>query len=546
MYQEGDNIGPYTLLKKLGRGAFGIVWLAERRTAIASTKVALKIPVESDIDLETVRQEAHLWAKASGHPNVLPIIEANIYSGRVVIASEYAPDGSLTSWIRRQPNSTASVDDAIDIMLGILAGLEHLHSKSIIHRDLKPDNILLQGNIPRLADFGIARVFKSNTQTTVIAGTPVYMSPEAFYGRRDVKTDIWSAGVIFYRLLAGRLPFMELNLTALMAAVINTVPPPLPDRVPKAVKEIVERALNKNPAHRFQSAGEMYAAIKSVRSANLHLEEVGRSYQADQRSTKPLFAQNLARNNQTLPLVSSNAVVPVVSTTKGLSETFIGSSRTLSTEPLKSLSEYLPTKLRYSIATRRVFWRSFTLGFIVAGISIATLAFSYSRVRQIYLSSPVEEQEFVQQIEVDATDGIDDAVEVPETEELLTDLKDVTLDPPSNKIDKASDDKAIPQETALLVKYSLREINKTIRRLKREMPDSDDMKGMRLLRFRAFRDNLCHYAKNRISNEEARRYAESALSQLKIVKVQLDQASAQRIIRKRELKKTVRRDCNKS
>ena len=87
MPKSNEKIGPYALISKLGRGAFGVVWLAEKRTAITTTKVAIKIPNDEDVDLEAVRQEASLWVHASGHPNVLPIIDADIYDGQVIIVS---------------------------------------------------------------------------------------------------------------------------------------------------------------------------------------------------------------------------------------------------------------------------------------------------------------------------------------------------------------------------------------------------------------------------------------------------------------------------
>jgi len=114
-------------------------------------EVALKFPIGDQIELDLIRQEARLWAQVSGHPNVLPIIEANVYSGQVVIVSEYAP---MAPW-----NSTCGVtrsstpfSSAVQLMSGILAGLEHLHARQIIHRDLKPANVLLQGSSPRLTD----------------------------------------------------------------------------------------------------------------------------------------------------------------------------------------------------------------------------------------------------------------------------------------------------------------------------------------------------------------------------------------------------------
>ena len=95
MFREGLQIGPYTLVSRLGRGGFGEVWLAERRTKYVTTKVAVKLPLADQIDHEAIRQEATLWEQASGHPNVLPIIDADEYDGQVIIVSEFATDGSL-------------------------------------------------------------------------------------------------------------------------------------------------------------------------------------------------------------------------------------------------------------------------------------------------------------------------------------------------------------------------------------------------------------------------------------------------------------------
>src|SRR5262245_20120375 len=138
MFKEGDQLGPYTLINRIGSGSFGVVWLADRKTPITTTRVALKIPLEGTVNLESIKQEANTWVQASGHPNVLPIIEANIYEGRVVITSEYAPDGSLESWLEKNGGVAPSIESAVEMTHGILAGLEHLHGRSIIHRDLKP------------------------------------------------------------------------------------------------------------------------------------------------------------------------------------------------------------------------------------------------------------------------------------------------------------------------------------------------------------------------------------------------------------------------
>src|SRR5215213_8732586 len=99
MFRESEKIGPYTLIRRLGRGAFGEVWLAENRAKFATTQVAVKFPLDDQLDPSLIEQEAQLWVKASGHPNVLPIIEANEYDGQIVIVSKYSPDGSLKHFL---------------------------------------------------------------------------------------------------------------------------------------------------------------------------------------------------------------------------------------------------------------------------------------------------------------------------------------------------------------------------------------------------------------------------------------------------------------
>lgn len=258
MLRAGDKIGPYTLIRQLGRGAFGVVWLSEKRTAIATTRFALKLPREEDVDTDSIRREAAVWVHASGHPNVLPIIEADVYDNTIVIVSEYAPDGSLADWLK-QNGGRASPLQAVELIEGILRGLQYLHTRPrpIIHRDLKPENVLLQGDTPRLADFGIARLMKTSEQTSTVAGTLPYMAPEAFDGKRTVGTDLWAVGVLFYQLLSGRLPFPEREMTSLVGAIMTRDPLPLASSIPIELRRIVSNALTKDPSGRYQSADDM-------------------------------------------------------------------------------------------------------------------------------------------------------------------------------------------------------------------------------------------------------------------------------------------------
>ncbi len=262
MIRTGDKIGPYTLISKLGRGTFGVVWLAEKRTSLAVTKVALKLPNDDGIDLEAVKREAAVWVEASGHPNVLPIIDADIYDEQVVIVSEYAPDGSLADWIKEHGGKAPTIEAAVEMTASILDGLAHLHARRIIHRDLKPANILLQGKTPRLVDFGLARVLKTTGQSSNVSGTYAYMPPEAFDGKRSEQTDVWSAGVILYQMLTGRLPYPQTDDAALIGALLTREPEPPPDDLPGVLRKVLIHSLQKNPADRYQSVVEMHEALR--------------------------------------------------------------------------------------------------------------------------------------------------------------------------------------------------------------------------------------------------------------------------------------------
>ena len=177
-----NTIGPYTLVSSLGRGGFGEVWLAERRSSLLTTRVALKLPILDVADIEQVRQEAQVWLQASGHPNIVPVLDAEVYDGQVVIASEYIAGGTLAVWLDKHGGGAPTVEAAAAKAGAILAGLDYLHRAGLIHRDLKPDNVLLQDGSPRLTDFGLAR-FAHGDVTSFTAGDRRCVSDERL-GRR--------------------------------------------------------------------------------------------------------------------------------------------------------------------------------------------------------------------------------------------------------------------------------------------------------------------------------------------------------------------------
>ena len=274
MFRENQQIGSYTLIYKLGTGGFGEVWLAENRSTSPPEKVAIKLPRNDQISDQAIKDEIFNWSLAGKHKNILPIIECELFGNQIAIVSEFVSDGSLKDLLIKQ--EFLAVEEALEITIGILNGLAHLHNKRIIHRDLKPENILLRGKVPLLTDFGISRVMTTGNTTQNVAGTTYYMAPEALDKKRNEQTDIWSVGVIFYELLTGNLPFQNDDHRSLMLEIIMKEPNPLPNSMPAAIQKIIAKALSKSPVERYKTASKMCQDLVNV------LSEIG---EADNVST---------------------------------------------------------------------------------------------------------------------------------------------------------------------------------------------------------------------------------------------------------------------
>ena len=163
-------------------------------------------------------------------------------------------------------------DEMCDIMIKVADALNHAHSQGVFHRDIKPANIMYdaEAKLPKVADFGIARVTDSSkTKTGMVLGTPSYMSPEQLGGKKiDGRSDLFSLGVTFYQLACGRLPFEGESMTQLMFAIANEPHPDILEynpSLPPWVKDFVDRALAKNFENRFQNGVEFATAIKTYR-----------------------------------------------------------------------------------------------------------------------------------------------------------------------------------------------------------------------------------------------------------------------------------------
>ncbi len=261
--------GRYRIVRKLGTGGMANVYLAEDQEL--GRRVAIKIlddrHASDEQFVERFRREAKNAAGLS-HPNIVSIYDRGEAVGTYYIAMEYLDGRSLKELIvQRGP---APIHVAIDYARQILGALRFAHRNGIVHRDIKPHNVLVDsdGRL-KVTDFGIARAGASEmTEAGSIVGTAQYLSPEQAKGTPvDARSDIYSAGVVLYELLTGRVPFTGDTAVEIAMRHLAAVPEPpseLRDEVPHELDMVVLRALAKDPADRYQSAEEMDAELDRV------------------------------------------------------------------------------------------------------------------------------------------------------------------------------------------------------------------------------------------------------------------------------------------
>lgn len=258
------RIGRYELLQKIGHGGMGVVYRG--RDTVIGRLVAVKMLI-SDIDVsDETRQRFFREAKSAGqltHRNIITIYDFGEESGRAYIVMELLSGESLTAVLARPVK--LPVEQQTEIMMRISEGLAFAHSRGIIHRDVKPANLFLttDGQV-KILDFGVARIASSKlTRSGLLVGTPDYMSPEQVMGMVvDQRSDVFSAGAVFYQLLTGRKPFAAKRLPDVLNRVRLQPPDPITEaEAPPDLAAIVMKALEKDPLQRYQRIVEMLASL---------------------------------------------------------------------------------------------------------------------------------------------------------------------------------------------------------------------------------------------------------------------------------------------
>jgi serine/threonine protein kinase len=271
---EVERIGKYQILGEIGHGTMGRVYKAldpvlNRHVAIKTLSSAVR---PSDESRERFHREAQAAALLS-HPNIVTVHDFGEEQslGLLYMAMELLEGIDLRDAIGTE--MLATLDEQLHVMEQVCAGLAFAHSKGVIHRDLKPANIHIQpNNQVKIVDFGLARLGGSEmTQDGIVLGTPNYMSPEQALGDKvDDRSDIFSAGAVFYEILTGRKPFDAESTPGVLYQVVHKQPPRVREYAPDApmiLVEVIERALAKDKNTRFQTAKQMRAALWHVRQA---------------------------------------------------------------------------------------------------------------------------------------------------------------------------------------------------------------------------------------------------------------------------------------
>jgi len=275
----GQTLGHYSIVERIGAGGMGEVYRAH--DAILDRDVALKVlpagAIADDVARKQFRKEALALAKLN-HPNIETVFEFNSQEDLDFLAMELIQGCSLSHKLKEGPLEEKQI-----LLLGtqLAEGLAAAHEQHIVHRDLKPGNLMItpDGRL-KILDFGVAQLLQSGqnvdmtlssaTTTGVISGTVPYMSPEQLRGHSvDMRSDIYAAGVVLYEMASGQRPYAKSQGAELIGAILHQNPDPPSSRNPRvspALESVIFKAIEKEPAKRYQSARELHVALDGVAS----------------------------------------------------------------------------------------------------------------------------------------------------------------------------------------------------------------------------------------------------------------------------------------
>jgi serine/threonine protein kinase len=387
----GTTVGKYRIVDKLGRGGMGTVYKAVDETLDREVAIKVLNPDLTDADvLKRFRAEAVTLARLS-HPGIATIFELHHHNDDLLMVMEFVRGETFHDLSDRL--GAIAPPQAAHLCMQVLDALGHAHRAGVVHRDLKPANLMIaESGAVKVMDFGIARVLGSEhfTHGGYMMGTPAYMAPEQVLGREiDGRADLYSVGVVLYRLLSGRLPFNADTAISMVQMQISEAPAPIvgfkPD-LPAWCSRVMERALAKAPADRFQSAEE----FRSTLLAAVTPQALGEM---------PTLATPTPPGTTLDPDATLPHRTPMIARTAGLSGAVSGTvptARTVTTAPS-------PTPTPSTIPPAERTGTTVVLGtthlaalaalIVVVGVGVAILAFAALRRNAATPSDPAATQQ---------------------------------------------------------------------------------------------------------------------------------------------------------
>lgn len=267
MLLAGQFLGDYKVIKPLGAGGFGAVFLAEDQRL--QRQVALKVPHKQGAEGDEMLKETRLMARLN-HPHVVRLYKDEHVNDIYFLVLEFVDGGSLHDYITDR--GRLDEETAIDFAIQVLEGLDYAHDQNILHRDVRPSNVLvaLSSGKPflKLTDFGTSRYLNTNSAAATRVGSPPYMAPEHFEARAVFASDVYSVGVMLYEMVTGELPVFDINPVKIYEMIMQGKPQAVHLRNPAVSREfsaLTSRAMAPRLSDRHQNARELLRDLEALR-----------------------------------------------------------------------------------------------------------------------------------------------------------------------------------------------------------------------------------------------------------------------------------------
>ena len=273
MVTPGTRLGTYEIQALIGQGGMGEVYRGVDTKLNRAVAIKVLAGEVTTPDARRRFQREVEIVSSLNHPHILTVYAVGEYESDQYLVAELAEGGTLQDWLRSEVRTWRQV---IELLTGVGDGLATAHLAGILHRDLKPANILIGKNgFAKLGDFGLAKALETaedhativapQTRSGIVVGSPAYMSPEQAAGKAlDARSDIFSFGVVLYEAVSGRRPFRGASTLELLRTIVDGAPEPLPHDLPMALRLLIEKTLENDPADRYQSMREVVIDMRRL------------------------------------------------------------------------------------------------------------------------------------------------------------------------------------------------------------------------------------------------------------------------------------------